>query len=269
MWAKKTLRIDDLRSAAYVALIRAANNFDASKGFQFWTYAEPAVRNASSAAARPRLTEPLGGAYSLTPFDEPIPSADGEGLVLSDTLPGSEPDILGPSFGHTLRPMLTARQYQVLYLRYRRFAVTTIGQLLGITRQRVDEILQAALARVEKIVATDDAARRSLVATQFYAAEVIAGNAYVQPHYPRAGFTEWLAKSRFEAERWARGSDPAAPRADKKLSALRTLPSTDAGYTKSRRTSWRWRDASTDALFQIEARTWQDAGNDHRRTSGR
>ena len=232
--------VDELRSAAYLALVRAKESFNPGLGNKFWTYAEHAVRNAIRGAARPKATCVMGGKCRLVEVDEPVAKEGDEALALVDVLPDTDPNPLPESFWRELQPMLPERQFVVLFLRYRRFSRSAIAEQLAITHQRVNQLGQAALANVAKIIATDDAARRKLVATQFYPAEVTAGNQFVQPYNPRAGLPAGLAEIYFQAERWARGSDPEPSAAARKLAPLRKLP-------------------AADALYHVQARTWQDA----------
>ena len=142
------------------------------------------------------------------------------------------------SFWRALRPLMSERHFIVLFLRWRRFPLAAIGAQLGVSYQRVQQIGSAALTDVQKIMATN--ARRALLAPHFYAAEVAEGNRFVQQPSPRAGFERWLAGIYFEAERWARGSDPLPKYNRSKLSPFRNLP-------------------SVDALYHVVARSWQDA----------
>ena len=88
--------MDDLRSAAYLALVRARDKFDPSRGFQFWTYAEPAVRNAILDAVSPGIEDAMGDRRRLQDIDGPIKTADGEdGLTLPDLLADTDPNPFG------------------------------------------------------------------------------------------------------------------------------------------------------------------------------
>ena len=233
-------RVDDLRSAAYLAVVRARDKFDPSRGFQFWTFAETVVRNAILDAVTPKTEDAMGGRHRLLDIDQPVKTEDGEGLTLPDVLADTDPNPFGESFWRTLRPLLPERHFIVLLMRCRELKLKAVGAHLGVSYQRVQQIGSAALKDVQRIVATNPVARRALLAPMFYAAEVAAGNRFVQQPSPRAGFERWLAGIHFEAERWARGSDPLPKYNRSKLSPFRNVP-------------------SVDALYHVVARTWQDA----------
>ena len=231
---------DDLRSAAYLALVTALPKYDPNRG-KFRTFAEPVARNAIRDALTPAVKNILGGKYSLVRFDQHAYSKGGESFSLSAVLPDARPNSLAESFWQHLQPLMTEQQFAALFLRCRiRMRPSNIARWLGVSKPRVNELLGAALRGVRRIVATDPVGRSRLVAAQFYAGAI--PSTQYNPRFPPPGFVGWLASMRFEGERWARGSDPVQKSIPKsrKLPAFSGLP-------------------SEDALCQVEPRTWQDA----------
>ena len=124
----------------------------------------------------------MGGRHRLLDIDKPVKTADGEGLTLPDVLADTDPNPFGELFWRTLRPLLPERHFIVLFMRWRRFPLAAIGAHLGVSYQRVQQIGSAALKDVQRIVATNPAARRALLAPIFMRPRSLRGTASSSSH---------------------------------------------------------------------------------------
>jgi RNA polymerase sigma factor (sigma-70 family) len=137
---KASIDIDDLMQEGWLGLIEAADNFDDTRGAEFWTYARWRVQGAMGDAVREALyfSRRTGGEYQLVRYsselhEKTVPPPTGEenqtweGMI--EELPPRERQILAL---HVIRGL----------------ALHRVGKLYQVTESRICQIVERALKRL-------------------------------------------------------------------------------------------------------------------------
>lgn len=142
---------DDLRSEALHALVRSVDGFDALRGFRFSTYACHAITRAliqaSRKAQRRRETFPIED-DDVSTEHEPTQPADAIRLDRIKRMLASN------------QCELTDREAVVLDWRFpqdggERRTLEQIGQTIGLSKERVRQLQQSALAKLRDVLEAD------------------------------------------------------------------------------------------------------------------
>lgn len=147
--------IDDLRATGAVVLIQAWVRFDPDRGMQFSSWAAVQIHRAFAAMRR----EAVHGSSRVTgedppprmvAFDVPHPLAGDEALPLSERIAAPPQGELDDRLRWVVARLrvLTPREQHVLLLAMKDTSLVEIGRHLGVTRQRVEQILRSATDRL-------------------------------------------------------------------------------------------------------------------------
>ena len=143
---------DDLAQEACLGLMEAARRFDPSRGLAFGTYAGWWVRSKISGFMRRRkLRRKVDGAGSFDDPDGPPEPADPASalrpldILIADEAAERNVDLLQSALAG-----LTDRERTVLLRRAGGETLRTIGEALGVSKERVRQIETAALARARE-----------------------------------------------------------------------------------------------------------------------
>lgn len=153
---------DELESTAYMGLIKAANNFDESKGFKFTTYAMPTIKGEIQRMFREdkwyfvKRNVP----QEMLSLNFVIDSENN--TEMQETL-ADEENIEENSINFVLVSelfkLLTPREKQVIYLYYyMNLSQSEISKNMGMSQPNVSRIMTKSLKKMRKIVKIDDIA---------------------------------------------------------------------------------------------------------------
>lgn len=150
------LDYEECEGEAMYALCDAAGLYDPERGAQFSTYASWAIINRLRRMLEVHRRRPDGAALSLLPirsdgFD--TYSSEG-GWYTQPHAPEGEPACdVDDALAEALRP-LHRREREVLAMRFRAgLTLKEVGERLGVTRSRVQQIEQRSLARAREALA--------------------------------------------------------------------------------------------------------------------
>ena len=144
---------DDLRSEAFLALVKAVAGFDPRRGFRFSTYACNAITHALIQAAR---REDKGGVRLVVGYDggqECTGQIDAWSDLYIDRLRRAL---------QLNSAQLTDRESAVLAWRFamtggKRSTLAEVGRVLGVSKERVRIIQNRGLAKLRKVLEADPA----------------------------------------------------------------------------------------------------------------
>lgn len=147
------LDVDDLRQVASIALLDSVRGFDASRGYQFSTYACRSILRRIIQYRKQTLSRPLVGEFDFESVGQRRFSDPHDTVVAGDEKKAGAMD-LGRVLGQ-LKPV----EARVLRLR---FGLDTavgcdgtlrgIGDLLGVSKERVRQVEKTALRKAREMV---------------------------------------------------------------------------------------------------------------------
>lgn len=167
--SKRWGTLDDFKAEAVLGLWEAARRFQPSKGFQFSTYATYWVKQCMQRYKQKAIGAP---SHWLTPdasagdkdllskvlrkasLSAPIGRGDKTG-ILADTVAAKVEDkpCFPEDFWDRVNKWLQPRLQQVIELRYREgMILEEVGEVMGITRERVRQLEAKALAMIDRRV---------------------------------------------------------------------------------------------------------------------
>jgi RNA polymerase sporulation-specific sigma factor len=140
--------IDDLRSACFLGLVKAAHSFDVSKGIQFATYATKCMQNEVLMFLR------INKKHLYVDRLEGIITTDVDGHVLKyEDVVGEEDSHF--HFEHDIQnkfiSKLHKRDQQLIALRMRGLTQKECAERLGISQSYISRIFKKLKVRYEKI----------------------------------------------------------------------------------------------------------------------
>ena len=151
---------DDTEQLAFLALLWIVDHYSADKGILISTYTANACWQTLRAELGWRATNPRYRPPPLSSLDEPVTTPDGTGSTLVDLLP--DPDA-ADAFNaaeavqtQTVRAALEGLPEREQYVVRCRFWVgmtlQQVGDILGVSRERVRQIEAKALATLKNII---------------------------------------------------------------------------------------------------------------------
>lgn len=153
---KSKYSYDEIESTAYMGLIRAANNFDESKGFKFSSYAIPTIAGEIKRMIRddkwyfPKRFTP-NTIISLNVIIE-----DTNGIEMQDTLEdecSTEENLVNSIFVSELFNLLTDHEREVMYLYfYKDKTQCDIAKIENISQVQVSRVINRSLKKMKAIM---------------------------------------------------------------------------------------------------------------------
>lgn len=152
--------VDDLHATGVVVLFQSWLCYDPDRGMKFASWAALNIRRAFTAMLREAFvgnskgTTPDAMRPTLLSCEEPVYAAiSGGGEVVGDMLEAPPDRVLSDNerwlYEHV--HMLPPREQHVLLLSMQEMTFEAIGEHMGITRQRADQMYRKALARLRWI----------------------------------------------------------------------------------------------------------------------
>ena len=170
-YSGKGLDEDDLVSEGNIAMMHAAQKFDASKGVRFVVYAAPYIRqamekaigeqNAMYQASRGKNNMRSHHAHPVS-IDQPIPVGSKNNLTLLGVLENADAkqadedlnrSILSENLALSLAHLSEREQQVLVYifgLKGDHYTMAEIGDKMGLKRERVRQIRNKALRKLHK-----------------------------------------------------------------------------------------------------------------------
>jgi RNA polymerase sigma factor (sigma-70 family) len=134
---------EELAGEGWIGLMRAARGFNPALGFQFSTYAVRAIDRAILQANRARNTPRRGGGRVREDFTRAVRWRPDPRKLDGQSADAAYLWTMGPR-------LLEARSWTVLMLRMQDWTLEGIGQAIGVTRERVRQIQNRALAELRE-----------------------------------------------------------------------------------------------------------------------
>ena len=150
---------DELESTAYMGLIKAANNFNESKGFKFSTYAIPTIRGEISRMCRDDKWYFIKRGVPQTMLSLNAVIGCEENTEMQDILENQEDvegNLINSILISELFELLTKREKQVMYLYYyMHLSQTEIAKNIECSQAHVSRIITDSLKKMKKAVTLD------------------------------------------------------------------------------------------------------------------
>lgn len=153
------LEFDDLVQAGWRGVSRASKDFDPERGIRFSTYSIYWIRHYMGRVA----SAARNNAVMTTSIEFPVSGAERESLTLGDVLPTdgrelvkSECGLIVHSYLKTWLRFLNDRERHIIKSRYLGKTQPTLrilGKELGLSRERIRQIEELALAKIRRYVA--------------------------------------------------------------------------------------------------------------------
>ena len=150
---------DELESTAYMGLIKAANNFNESKGFKFSTYAIPTIRGEISRMCRDDKWhfKKRGVPHEMLSLNVVV--GKDNNIEIQDILEDQEDieeNLINSILVSQFYKLLTKREKQVVYLYYyMNLSQTEIAKNIEISQAHVSRIITDSLKKMKKSVILD------------------------------------------------------------------------------------------------------------------
>ena len=156
---KKTLPrfidIEDLRSAAYLGLVEAANRFNPDMGNCFSTFAYPRINGAIIDYLRDLGWLKKGDSCSIASLDAPV--ADSETNVLGDSIAAKEERQDDEEMLEVISQNLDDQAKTVLgHYFIDEMSMKQIGEKFGVTEGRISQLIKEYKARIRSDWTEDD-----------------------------------------------------------------------------------------------------------------
>jgi len=139
------LDLDDLVQEGNLGLLAAARSYAPDRGVPFGLYAHVCVRQRIALAVKRGLYRAMMEPVSLQ--DSP---PDAESLSLGDLLAAAEDLENEAIFRNWVDRCGKALEKKVLLLRLKGYTMQEIGEMLGYSRQRIDQVQQEAFLKLKK-----------------------------------------------------------------------------------------------------------------------
>lgn len=147
---------EDAFQIASLGLLKALDTYDASRGLPFSTYAATCMKYELAHELTRLLAQRRGGGVHAVPLDKPMGGDDGTPFTLVDTLGAPDRAMEAVVAGDEARWALarvSGRHKEVVERLYGlngrvEQTVTETGVSMGVSKQRVDQLHQAALERI-------------------------------------------------------------------------------------------------------------------------
>ena len=150
---------DELESTAYMGLIRAAKNFDESKGFKFSTYAMPTIKGEIQRMFRDDKWYFIKRGVPQTMLSLNAVIGCEENTEMQDILEDQEDveeNLINSILVSELFEFLTKREKQVMYLYYyMHLSQTEIAKNIECSQAHVSRIITDSLKKMKKAVTLD------------------------------------------------------------------------------------------------------------------
>lgn len=150
---------DELESTAYMGLIKAANNFNESKGFKFSTYAIPTIRGEISKMCRDDKWYFIKRGVPHEMLSLNVVVGKDNNIEIQDILEDQEDveeNLINSILASELLELLTKREKQVMYLYYyMHLSQTEIAKNIECSQAHVSRIITDSLKKMKKAVTLD------------------------------------------------------------------------------------------------------------------
>lgn len=137
---------DDLISEGMIGLINASNKYDSSRSSKFATFACVCIWQQMCKYLRDNKARLTAGVVSL---DAEIKISEGTSITMKDVIGGGEEDLITEKqiFDELV---LSDKEREVLKYKYMGYTQEEIAGILGISRQRVNRIIDTARDRYRR-----------------------------------------------------------------------------------------------------------------------
>ncbi len=157
----KFIDIEDLRSAAYLGLVEAANRFKPELGIEFTTFSYPRIWGAIHDYLREQGWIKKGSNTQMLSLD--VPSTDGEDAALKDTIEARPEDDTEECF-EVITLNLDSQAKDVLrHYFIDDYSMKEVGEKFGVSESRISQLIKQYKARIQQNW-TEDALRTELAA---------------------------------------------------------------------------------------------------------
>lgn len=139
--------VEDLKSAAYLGLVEAANRFDSKFDVAFSTFAYPRIFGAIHDYLREQGWFKRG---DLTPVMSLDSAFDNQDCVLRDTIPSKPNDNTKENLEAITLGLDDQDKAIISYYFVEEYSMKEIGEIIGISESRVSQLLKSCKSKIRQ-----------------------------------------------------------------------------------------------------------------------